>query len=62
MTIVPSYKTICHVCTNGPSSGSLLNPNKCEALNISNKRSSISFDYYIGSHPILWSKKIKYLV
>ena len=37
-----------------------LNPNKCEALNISNKRSSISFDYYISSHPVLWSQKIKY--
>jgi len=38
-----------------------LNPNKCEALNISNKRSPIVFDYHVGSQSILWSQKIKYL-
>ena len=38
-----------------------LNPKKCEATNISNKRSSINFDYCVGSNPIQWSKKVKYL-
>ena len=38
-----------------------LNPKKCEAINISNKRSSINFDYCVGSNPIQWSKKVKYL-
>ena len=39
-----------------------LNPNKCEALNISNKHSSISFDYYIGSHPIFGPRSISVLL
>ena len=38
-----------------------LNPRKCEAINISNKRSSINIDYYIGSHLVSWSQKVKYL-
>ena len=38
-----------------------LNPKKCEAINISNKRSFISFDYCVGSYPVLWSKNVKYL-
>ena len=38
-----------------------LNPKKCEAINISYKRSPINFDYCIGSCPILWSQKVKYL-
>ena len=38
-----------------------LNPKKCEAINISNKRSPINFDYYIGSCPVSWSQKVKYL-
>ena len=38
-----------------------LNPKKCEAINISNKRSPINFDYCIGTCPILWSQKVKYL-
>ena len=38
-----------------------LNPHKCDALNISNKRSPIVFNYCIGSYPISWSKKVKYL-
>ena len=38
-----------------------LNPQKCDALNISNKRSPVVFNYFIGSSPISWSKKVKYL-
>ena len=38
-----------------------LNPKKCKAINISYKRFPINFDYCIGSCPILWSQKIKYL-
>ena len=38
-----------------------LNPKKCEAVNISNKRSPITFAYSIGSHTISWSQKVKYL-
>ena len=38
-----------------------LNPKKCEAVNITNKRHPINFEYFIGSHPIPWSQKVKYL-
>ena len=38
-----------------------LNPHKCVALNISNKRLPIAFNYCIGSYSISWSKKVKYL-
>ena len=38
-----------------------LNPAKCEAIRISNKRSPVNIDYYIGSHPVSWSQKVKYL-
>ena len=33
----------------------------CEAVNITNKRHPINFEYFIGSHPIPWSQKVKYL-
>ena len=38
-----------------------LNPLKCEALNIANKRNPVRFNYYIGSHLISWVQKVKYL-
>jgi len=38
-----------------------LNPRKCKAVSISNKRSPITFEYTIGSHKVSWSKKVKYL-
>ena len=38
-----------------------LNPQKCDALNISNKRSPIVFNYCIGPSSISWSEKVKYL-
>ena len=38
-----------------------LNPKKCEAVNITNKRHPINSEYFIGSHPIPWSQKVKYL-
>ena len=38
-----------------------LNPLKCEALNINNKRCPLHFNYYIGSHLISWVQKVKYL-
>ena len=39
----------------------MLNPRKCEAVNISNKRSPITFEYSIESHIVSWSQKAKYL-
>ena len=38
-----------------------LSPSKCEALNITNKHSPVSFDYLIGSTPVAWKNKVKYL-
>ena len=38
-----------------------LNPAKFEAIKISNKRSPINIDHCIGSHPVSWSQKVKYL-
>ena len=38
-----------------------LNPAKCEALNLSNKRSPLQFTYTIGSGPILWKSLVRYL-
>ena len=38
-----------------------LNPNKCEAINITNKRTPVSFTYLIGSQPISWVSKVRYL-
>ena len=38
-----------------------LSPSKCEALNITNKRSPIPFTYHIGSAPVTWYNKVKYL-
>ena len=38
-----------------------LSPSKCEALNITNKRSPIPFTYHIGSVPVTWCNKVKYL-
>ena len=34
---------------------------KCEAINITNKRSPITFSYSIGPHSISWVKQAKYL-
>ena len=39
----------------------MLNPRKCEAVNINNKRSPITFEYSFGSHIVSWSQKVKYL-
>ena len=39
----------------------LLNPRKCEAINITNKRSPITFTYSVGSHVVSWAIKVKYL-
>ena len=38
-----------------------LNPHKCKAINITNKRTSVSFTYSIGLRSISWVTKIKYL-
>jgi len=38
-----------------------MNPKKCEAVNITNKNNPILFGYCIGSHPISWSRKVRYL-
>ena len=38
-----------------------LNPQKCEAINITNKKTPVSFTYSIGLQPIHWVTKIKYL-
>ena len=38
-----------------------LNPAKCEALNLSNKRSPLQFTYTIGGGPILWKSLVRYL-
>ena len=38
-----------------------LNPTKCEALMITNKRKPIPFTYFIDNQPISWSNPVKYL-
>ena len=38
-----------------------LNPSKCEALNITNKHSPISYTYTIGSASVAWCNVVKYL-
>ena len=38
-----------------------LSPNKCEALNITNKLSPVSFVNTIGSVSVAWKSKVKYL-
>ena len=38
-----------------------LNPHKCEAINITNKRTPVSFTYSIGLQSISWVTEIKYL-
>jgi len=38
-----------------------LSPSKCEALNVTNKHSPVSFDYTIGSSPVARKQKVKYL-
>jgi len=38
-----------------------LNPTKCEALLITNKRQLIHFTYSINNQPISWSNPVKYL-
>ena len=38
-----------------------LSPSKCEALNITNKHSPISFTYTIGSASIAWCSRVRYL-
>ena len=55
---VLTYRMIYLVFMIGPSDGS---PSKCEALNITNKRSPIPFTYHVGSAPVTWCNKVKYL-
>ena len=38
-----------------------LQPHKCEALCISNKRSLVQFTYYCSVYPLQWSKSVRYL-
>ena len=38
-----------------------LSPSKCEVLNITNKRSPISFTYTIGCTSVVWCSRVKYL-
>lgn len=38
-----------------------LQPQKCEALCITNKRLPIDFTYYCSTYPLGWSKSVKYL-
>ena len=38
-----------------------LNPNKCEALTITNKRIPLTYTYCIDQHPISWRDSVKYL-
>ena len=51
MIVAHNYRMICYVFIKCSSSDSL--PKKCKVINISNKRSSMNIDYYIGSHPVL---------
>ena len=39
-----------------------LNAAKCEAFLISNKRKTISFDYFVNHSSLSWSPTVKYLV
>ena len=38
-----------------------LNPEKCTALPITNKRHPIIYTYQLNGHPIIWSSVIRYL-
>ena len=38
-----------------------LNPLKCEALSITNKKKPITFTYFIGDQPLQWTNLVKYL-
>ena len=38
-----------------------LNPNKCEALAITNQRIPLTYTYHIDQHPISWRDSVKYL-
>ena len=38
-----------------------LQPHKCEALCISNKRLLVQFTYYCSVYPLRWSKSVRYL-
>ena len=38
-----------------------LNVSKCESFLISNKRKTISFDYYVNHSPLSWKSTVKYL-
>ena len=38
-----------------------LNPRKCEALSITNKKKPIIFTYFIGDQPVKWTNLVKYL-
>ena len=38
-----------------------LNPKKCEALSITNKRKPIAFTYVIDNQPVQWTNLVKYL-
>ena len=64
MTIALSYKMICHACINNPQVEAYIELKNSEAINICNKYSTVNFKfiYYIGSCPVLWSQKLKYLV
>ena len=36
-----------------------LNLRKCEAINVTNKKTPLNFTYFIGKHPICWVSKVK---
>ena len=38
-----------------------LNPCKCEALSITNKKKPISFTYFIGDQLVQWTNLVKYV-
>ena len=38
-----------------------LNSAKCEAINVSNKCSPVSFSYFVNGHSIQWNSQVRYL-
>ena len=74
MTCMTLYREVCalddckllqedlsHVCSWSQQWQLQLNWDKCEAVNITNKRHPLSYSYIILCHPIKWSSQICYL-
>ena len=50
-----------HICGWANKWQLRLNVLKCEAFLISNKRRSISFEYFVNHSPLAWRSTVKYL-